>query len=410
MAERTIHLQDGVATCRSPKSLLPRRRSIARLAFGSCASVIPALVVTLLAVEAQALPGTHPDAVSTFDTRGSTVVLAYRQGVVFDGTSRLFSYNANFTATSGNFSAQFGAHYLQLKLSPEKLMMHGAAANGTALFSIPMTDRHPNGVPITALALYLGATPTAAVSGPENFMSVPLNVGVGVSVSPVGWFTLTPWVEAAPSVNLDTKISELDFTVALRENIEAADLSESNEITVLTRQDINNVLQDSVQLDFSTHVALRAGLSGVMHIGSSWDLNLYATATSFGSTFSGQFIAQAGVGMSFHWDDVVPDVLPAERRLLRESCEDVEQRYKMCPAYERSQRSTPAARSATAAPPQKGTSPAAPAPAVDAQAPLDPEADPTNSTPPAPRPVTPPRAPQRATDPTRPPPGAGGLF
>ncbi len=357
-------------------------RGLVAVAVGGAAS--------LLSFAAAALPGTHPDPVSTFDTRGSTVVLGYRQGVVFDGTSRVFSYNANFTATSGNFSAQFGAHYIQLKLSPDKLMMHGAAANGTALFSLPLSDRHPNGVPITALNMYLGAVPTAAISGPENFMSVPVNVGVGVSISPVGWFTLTPWFEGAPSINLDTKISDLDFTVALRENIEAADLEASNEITVLTREDINQVLQESVQLEFSTHLALRGGLSGVVHLGSTWDLNLYATATSFGSTFDGQFIVQAGLGVGFHWDDVVPEVLPAPQRLKNESCEDIEQRYMACPGFKK-QRQSNTSDPVPATPPAASTSPQPPA-----QLPTQPP----TATPPADPPPPPPGPPDGSNVPS----------
>src|SRR5690606_14523564 len=128
---------------------------------------------------------------------------------------------ANFTATSGNFSAQFGAHYLQLELQPDALMMHGAAASGVALFSIPVSRRHDNGVPLAALDFYFGAVPTAAVSGPENFMSLPANLGLGVSLSPAGWLTVTPWFEASPSVDLDTRVSDLDFTAALRRNVDA---------------------------------------------------------------------------------------------------------------------------------------------------------------------------------------------
>ena len=249
---------------------------------------------------AHALPGTHPDPISTFDTRGSSVVFAYRQGVVFNGTSRVLSYNANFTATSGNFSAQFGAYYLQLKLDPEELMMHGAAASGTALYSIPLTRRHDNGVPITALDIYLGAVPTAAISGPENFMSLPLAIGVGVSVSPTGWLTLTPWFEAAPSFNLDTTISDIDFTQALRDNLDELDLSQPGNLDFIDREDVEAVVGESVDLRFSTHVTLRGGLSAIVHLGETWDLNLYGTATSFGTAFDGQFIAQAGGGISIH--------------------------------------------------------------------------------------------------------------
>jgi len=37
----------------------------------------------------------------------------------------------------------------------------------------------------------------------------------------------------------------------------------------------------------------------------------------------------------FRWDDVVPAVLPPEKRLLNESCDDVETRFRSCPNRQR---------------------------------------------------------------------------
>src|SRR5688500_13927763 len=113
---------------------IPNSPRVARRTLVSLVAGLLGGAATLSAAPARALPGTHPDPISTFDTRSSSVVLAYRNGVGFTGTSRVFSYNANFSSTSGNFSAQFGAHYFQLKQQPEEPMMHGAAASGVALF------------------------------------------------------------------------------------------------------------------------------------------------------------------------------------------------------------------------------------------------------------------------------------
>ncbi|HEX2731118.1 MAG TPA: hypothetical protein VHM70_05920 [Polyangiaceae bacterium] len=283
---------------------------------------------------AAARPGTHPDPVSTFDTRGSSAVLAYRNGVGFSGTSRVFSYNANFSSTSGNFSAQFGAHYLQLKLHPEDLMLHGAAASGIALFSWPLSRRRSNGVPKVALDFFFGAVPTAAVSGPENFLTVPVDLGFGLSMAPAPWITFTPWFEAAPSANLDTTVSELDFSSAVANRFNAANFDpRTNPVPQLTQDDVAKVLQKSVDLRFSFHVAMRGGLTMTMHLGETWDLNGYATATTLGSAFGGPFLAQAGGGLTYHWDDIVPAVLPPSRRLQHESCDDIERRFMMCPNY-----------------------------------------------------------------------------
>lgn len=380
---------------------------------------LPATALALVgawSATAQGLPGTHPEAVSTFDTRGSTVVLAYREGFLFDGTSRQISYNANFTATTGNFSAQFGAHYLQLRVRPDDLMLHGAAASGTALFSVPLSRRHPNGVPVSALNFYIGAVPVAAVSGPENFLSVPLNLGVGYSYSPTPWLTLSPWFEAAPSLNLDTTISEFDFTTAVRGSLDeiAADPEDPNS-GQLTQDDVNRVLQDSVDLRFSTHVALRAGLHALVHLGEHFDLNAYGNVTSFGTAFDGTLVAHAGLGLIFHWDSVVLEVLPAERRLRDESCEDIERRFMACPAYHRlvtpAALPTPEPQTEPQSPEPRSPEPRSPTPqspeppSPTPAAPQSPEPPPPAPPPPMPPPAVPadPEPPSSATFPGAPP-------
>jgi hypothetical protein len=245
---------------------------------------------------------------------------------------------------------------LQLRERPEAPLLHGAAASGIALFSLPLAERHRNGLPKAAFNFYFGGAPTAAVSGPENFMSVPLNLGIGASFSPAPWVTLTPWFEAAPSANLDSTISELNFSEALQQRIDEIEAQgDVDEIELLTNEDINQVVNDSVELRFSTQLAFRGGVTVGLHLSESWDLNAYATATSWGSAFGGAFVGTVGAGLGYHWDEIVPAVLPAERRLRGETCEDIEQRFMMCPGYVKlraaQQSSTPALSSEPALPP-----------------------------------------------------------
>src|SRR5690606_12827262 len=113
----------------------------------SVASMLAAVATVCVKVgPALATPGAHPVLVSTTDVRSSSVVLTYRQGLG-PLTPRTLSYNANFTATSGNFSAQFGAHVLQLKEVEEGTTMYGAAATGAAVMSFPLARRFGTGVP-----------------------------------------------------------------------------------------------------------------------------------------------------------------------------------------------------------------------------------------------------------------------
>src|SRR5262249_26559855 len=129
------------------------------------------------------------------------------------GPFNTFSYNANFTSTTGKLSAQFGIHYLNFMPNGGDSKAHGVGASGTALFVFPVAGRYDDGVPKAALSFDLGAVPTAYVSGQRNFMTLPLVFGFGVPLSPARAITITPWYELAPSVNLDTVFHPADITV-----------------------------------------------------------------------------------------------------------------------------------------------------------------------------------------------------
>lgn len=328
----------------------------------------------LIPTAASGLPGAHVPAISTFDTRGSTVVVSYRESLT-DATFRAVSYNANFSSTGGNFSAQFGAHYVQIRDIVGVDLAHGAGAGGVGLFQIPLGDRFDNGVPRVSLPLYVGAVPTVAVSGARNFFTAPMVFGMGISYAPAPFVTFTPWLEVSPSVNLDTYVD-----------------SEGVEIEVVPRPDgtfrttpVDEALAEAVDTRFGVHVESRAGLMSTLHLGETWDFNVHGEYLTFGSLFGGAPVVQVGAGLGFHWDDVVPAVLPARRRLSEETCEDVAARFRACPQYQDLLRPTPAV-----APLPAPAEPASPAPK-----PAEP--------PPAPAPLPTPTS-EATTSPSEPPP------
>lgn len=280
---------------------------------------------------ASATPGAHPPLLSTSDTRASSVVLTYRQGLG-PLTPRMLSYNANFTATSGNFSAQFGAHVLQLRETTEGNMLYGAAATGAAVMSIPLASRFQSGVPRAALLFYGGAAPTAAISGERNFLNVPIGIGVGASLSPAPWLSITPWLEAAPGVDLDTTIHDPDLSEYEPDENDIQDVINGEEAVVFTEDDLRDVIADSIEMDVAFEIPMRAGLDVTARLSEKWSVNVNGYLTSLGSAFGGTKLVYLGAGLAFHWDDVVPSVLPPHKRLLDESCEDIETRFRMCPA------------------------------------------------------------------------------
>ncbi len=291
-----------------------------------------------------ATPGTHPALMSTSDTRGSSVILAYRQAVG-PLTGRFLSYNANFSSTGGILSAQFGAHVLQLQESRDTNTLYGAAATGAAVWSIPVTQRFDNGVPKVGLIVYAGGAPTAAVSGKRNFLNVPIGIGLGSALSPASWITITPWFEAAPGLDLDTTIVEPDLSQYAPSNADLQDLLNDREAVILSEEELNQIISDSVKVDVAFEMAMRAGLDVTLRMSESWSFNVNSYLTTLGSTFGGQTFVYAGAGLVFHWDDIVPAVLPASRRLEKESCEAIEARFRMCPGGKVS--STQAVSSAT---------------------------------------------------------------
>lgn len=275
---------------------------------------------------AEARPGTHPVAVSTWDSRASSVLLQYRHGFITDGSLNAVSYHANFSSTSGKLSAQFGFHYQNLVEGEEKTL-HGLSGSGVAVFNLPLTRRFDNGLAMVALGMYVGSAPTILASGSRNFLSVPFLFGVGVPITPVKALTLTPWFELSPGVNLDTVINDFEFVPEdLTDFIDPV----TQEVN-LTEDDVTKIVTDAVELETSVTAGARVGLDLALHVSDSFDIAANATISSLGSAFKGSTVTYIGGGLTWRWDDIVPAVLPADRRLLHEDCADIEARYKLCP-------------------------------------------------------------------------------
>src|ERR1051325_2938138 len=164
----------------------------------ACAGLLTASTAAL------ARPGTHPIVVSTWDARASSVLLEYRHGFMKGGGFNDVAYSANFSSTSGRLSAEFGLHYQSFAPGQGEPTAHGLAGTATAVFELPITSRLDNGLPSVALGLYVGAAPTALISGSLNYITIPAVLGVGLPVTPTKAVTFTPWFELSPGVNLDT--------------------------------------------------------------------------------------------------------------------------------------------------------------------------------------------------------------
>lgn len=368
-----------------------------------------ALMSGLLASEvASARPGTHPIVVNTWDSRASSVVLEYHKGLLDGGGMNVISYHANFSSTGGRLSSQFGLYYLNFS-EASMPTAHGLAGSATAVFVLPVASRFENGLPRAAIGLYVGSAPTALISGERNYVSVPFVFGFGVPLSPAKAITITPWFELSPSVNLDTVIHSYDFS---NENpLDYIDPA-TGELK-LTSADVERVLSKSVDLEFGFGVGARGGIDLALHASDYFDFAVNASMSSVGTAFSGTRVVYLGGGFVWRWDDIVPAVLPAEKRLLNESCEDVEARFRFCPNShkwrspdELQQKFGPTEIKPPTTPSSPAPTPSAPTPITPppAAAPVAPASPPATALPPAattpePPPPAPPAPPPSAEAP-----------
>lgn len=356
---------------------------------------------------AAATAGTHAPAVSTYDTRASSVVVAYRHGFSGAGDFNTFSYNANFTSTTGRLSAQFGIHYVNYLQSGVDSRAHGVGGSGVAVLEYPIAGRYLNGVPKAALAFHLGGVPTAYISGERNFLTLPLVFGFGVPLSPHPMITFTPWYELAISTNVDTIVRPEGITIDTDQ-----DITLNPDGTVSLRKGaVQDALSRGVTIDVGVSVPMRVGLEGAIHLGNRADLNLYGMFSTLGGAFSGDAVTTIGGALVIRWDDIVPAVLPKAPVELHEDCATTERRFRACPSsrfwLSPEQRGQgPSVAPAPAIPPAAAPSPAAPPPALPSPA-IAPPATPSSAT--APPATTPPAAPPTTIAPSAAPSGSGSF-
>lgn len=331
--------------------------------------------------------GTHAPAVSTYDTRASSIVFAYRHGFGSTRSFNTFSYNANFTSTTGRLSAQFGIHYVNFKHNEADARAHGVGGSGVAVLEYPVAGRYENGVPKVALAVHLGGVPTAYISGERNFLTIPFVLGFGVPVSPHELITLTPWYELAISANVDTIVRPEGVTI----DSSSVVFDPQTQTASLKPGAVEAALQKGVTIDVGVSVPMRAGLEGSLHLGRSADLNLYGMVSTLGGAFSGESVKTLGAALVIRWDDIVPAVLPKATVEERESCEQTERRFRACPnarhwlsPEQRGQQSTPPGAAAPHPPVQAAEVTPLPTPAI--APPLAPTPTPTPTSAPTPLP------------------------
>ncbi len=370
---------------------------------GAVAALVGAGLVGLSS-GAEARPGTHPVVVTTWDARASSVLLTYRHGFMAGGGFNDVGYNANFSSTSGRLSAQFGLHYQSFTPSREDPTAHGLSGTATAVIALPITSRLDNGLPTLALGLYFGAAPTALISGPLNYISIPAVLGVGLPVTPAKAITFTPWFELSPGVNLDTEIHPFEFGP----NDAMGIVDPMTGEVKLDQADVQRVVSDSVELKASVSAGARAGLDIALHLSDYVDFNANLAIGSVGTAFAGPTVTYVGGGIIWRWDDIVPAVLPADRRLLRENCDDIEERFQSCPNSRRW--TPPPAAPLPVANPVSG--PITSIPTAPPPAPVAPPqgAFPAPATPSSPAPTPAPTPPPSTTAPPPPPPVGTTTF
>ena len=365
-----------------------------RIRVSACLGCALALAACGIGRTASATAGTHAPAVSTYDTRASSIVFGYRHGFGNAGSFNTFSYNANFTSTSGRLSAQFGIHYVNSREADADARAHGVAGSGVAVLVFPVAGRYENGVPKVGLAMHLGGVPTAFISGERNYLTLPLALGFGVPMSPTKFLTFTPWYELAMSVNLDTIVKPEGVTIDPTTTVEP---DPNNPGKFRLKDDaVRDALAQGVEVDLGVSVPMRVGLEASLHLGKSADLNLYGMFSTLGGAFSGDTVTTIGGALVIRWDDIVPTVLPRPEVEATESCEATERRFRACPnarhwlSPEQRGQQAPSALAPSNTPTTTTTTPVAPTPAP---APEAPAALPTEPSAPATAPTSAPTPP-----------------
>ena len=242
---------------------------------------------------ALARSGESAPTIGSWDTRASSLSFAYLEGLFGAGHLRFASYFTNFTSTTGRLSSQFGLHYIGYGEEGSS-SAHGMAGSATALYEIPLNGRQPNGLPWVALAPYIGLSPSAIVSGDYAAIALPAHFGVGLPISPISWLTVTPWVEGTAGLGLDLNVNRKAIDDIAAGTIKPADAKAS----------------DVLRFEYGPYLSSRFGLNLTAHLGARIDVQVQGLGNWLSQPANSRFVFMTGAAIAWHWDDVVPAVLP----------------------------------------------------------------------------------------------------
>lgn len=247
----------------------------------------------LLPRAACARTGESAPTVGTWDTRASSISASYLEGVFGGGYLRFASYFTNFSSTTGRLSSQFGLHYVGY--GEGAATANGMAGTITALYQIPAVARRASGLAAVAIAPYVGISPAGLISNDFVSFSLPAHFGLGVPISPVDWLTITPWGEATAGLDVDLDVN--------RQAI--------NDVSSGKTSAANAKFSDLVGSTNSVHLASRFGVSAALHVGDRFDVALQGLFNWLSRpTDTSGFVFMGGGSLVWHWDDIVPGVLP----------------------------------------------------------------------------------------------------
>ena len=278
----------------SEQSTLTLAAQVRRSRGLSALAVAATLVATLAPQAASALIGTHGPAVTTFDTRASSVALA-SNFLSFGGNNLLaVTYNTAFSSTTGRLSSQFAAHALMLN---EDGIGVGFAAGAVTMYSLSIGERFANGVPRRATNVFGGVVPTAILGTIGGRVWVPVVFGVAQSFSPVQWLTLTGYGELDPGLDFNAVVAP----TALKDATQTGD--------ALSEAQLRDLFNRAVSWNIGFGFGWRAGADITAHLGNTFDLSLRGGAGNVGTEVSWS----AGLTLTARWDDFVQGVLAGSK-------------------------------------------------------------------------------------------------
>ncbi|MEY3012749.1 MAG: hypothetical protein RIT45_1484 [Pseudomonadota bacterium] len=255
------------------------------LALGLCA------LAALVATPAFALVGTHGPAITSFDSRASSVALSASHRMFNGQALTTLTYNTAFSSTTGRLSSQFGAHALLLQ---ETGLGVGMSAGAVAMYIVSQGERFANGVPKRATRFYGGLVPTAILGTIGGRVWVPVVAGAVQTFSPTHWLSINGYAELAPGFDFNAKVSPTALD-------EATGKDEK-----LSEDKLRELFDEAVSWDYGFGFGWRAGVDATFHLGEAFDLSVRGGAGNVGSDvgFNAQLV------LTMRWDDIVPAVLP----------------------------------------------------------------------------------------------------